>query len=291
MATNPYFNNIAARNEQNLAEDLVIETIKIKGMDMFYLPRTLVNQNPLYGEDPNSAFLNHHSVEMYLENVNGFQGQQDLLSKLGLQIKDTAILIVSKARFQKETGMARPMEGDIIYLPLTKGFFEIKYVEHESPFFQMGKNYVFRMSLELFEFSQETFETGEPELDEIVKTVDYTLFATVTGGTGVDFVAGDRVYQYTSGSSITGGTASANAFAVVRSVNGSTVTLQQASGGWNATSGNNIRYITKFDGTSYRILSGLTDSIDISEYDDNKTVEDRGDTYLNTTKTNPFGTP
>lgn len=288
MATNPYFNNFKDRNEQSLIEDLTIEAIKFYGMDVVYLPRTLVNKDKLFGEDPISRFSDNKPIEMYLESVNGY-GDGDLLSKFGLQIKDSASLVVSKLRFLKETGMLRPLEGDIIYLPLTQSFFEIKFVEHENPFYQVGKAYTFKLSVELFQFSEETFSTGDSEIDSIIDNKEYNIILTITGGVGT-FAAGDPVYQFSNGT-ITGSYASADANGTVKSLSGSnTLILESTKGNWQSSS-TVTRYVTSNDNTKYKIVSGNDDTTGANNYNDNNNIETLSDTNLDFTITNPFGEP
>lgn len=289
MSTNHYFNNIRASNEQNLVEDLVIETIKIHGVDVFYLPRTLVNKDSLFGEDPLSTFSSNKPIEMYMENVSGF-APGDTLGKFGLEIKDSASFVVSKKRFQKETGKLRPLEGDIIYFPLTKGFFEIKYVEHENPFYQLGKNYVFKLSVELFTFNEETFETGESEIDAIPEDTQFRLYLTVNAasGTGSSFTVGDRVYQYKNGAT-GGGLTNADASGIVRDATSTLVTLKNIKGKWYNSTNNLNRYVISSNGTVYRTVTSIDDKVLEDEYDDNKDIQTRSNNDLDFTVKNPFG--
>lgn len=285
MSTNHYFNNANARNEQNIIEDLTIESIKIHGFDFYYLKRSLINEDKIFGEDTISKFTSSKPIEMYIETVNGFGGQGDLLSKFGLQVKDTATFVVSKKRFQKETEMDRPLEGDIIYLPMTQGMFEIKFVEHENPFYQLGKNHTFKLSVELFQFSEEEFVTGVPEIDQIALGAEYNVYLTVTGGAG-SFAVGDTVYQFTNGSA-TGSTASADCSARVESTTGTLVTLRKTAGLWQA-SDTITRYVTK-DNSNYKVVSGISDKIDASAYDNNSIIQTQGDIDLDFSIRNPFG--
>jgi len=288
MAVNHYFNNLRATNEQLLVEDLTIETIKIHGMDIVYLPRTLVNKDNLFGEDTISRFASNKVIEMYLESVNGFQGEQDLLSKFGLQVKDSASFIVSKRRFQKETGMDRPMEGDIVYLPLTRGLFEIKFVEHENPFYQIGKNYVFKLSVELFQFNQETFTTGESEVDGLVDAIEYNMYLGTTPVVGT-FLVGDAVFQFTDGT-ITGGYTSADATGLIKSISGGTeLTLETVAGDWKPTSSTVTRYVTSNNNAKYSTVSTVSNNTEINDYNDNLGIENTGEDILDFTEKNPFG--
>lgn len=171
MTVNVYYSGYAQTEEQDLTDDLIIEAIQMKGLNVKYLPRTHNNYNFLYGEDPTSSFNEAIEIEMYVASVDGF-GQQDVMSFVGLQIKDTATFVVSKTRFAEEfPDKIRPNEGDLIFMPYTNAILEIKFVNHESPFFQQGKQYVYELKLETFEFSHEEIDTGDIALDNILNSV------------------------------------------------------------------------------------------------------------------------
>jgi hypothetical protein len=177
--TNLYFNNFAFTQEQNLIENLIIESIRIYGIEVFYLPRTLIKEDNLFGEDVLSKFEQAYPVEMYIKSVDGFQGDGDFLSKFGLEIRDEMVLTVSRRRFGEEIaiedstpvneveGVARPAEGDLLYFPLNGKIFEVKFVEHAAIFYQMGSLQTYDLTLELFEYSHEEFNTGIGQIDEI----------------------------------------------------------------------------------------------------------------------------
>jgi len=203
MATNKFFRH-QVKSEQDLVEDLTIETIQIYGHDVIYIPRTLVNRDFLFGEDTISNFEQGIGMEMYISSVDGFEGEGDFASKFGIQIKDTVEFIVSKKIFSKnlshESAINRPREGDLIYLPLSKGLFEIKFVEHENPFYQLGRLYSYKLSCELFEYSEEDFTTGFTDIDKIVEIAEDVAFNIyVTGGFTSDYSVGEYVYQGTAG--------------------------------------------------------------------------------------------
>jgi len=176
---NHYFNNFSNSMEQVLIEDLIIESIKIYGIEVCYMPRTVVNEDLLFGEDRASAFNNSYGIEMYIKSVDGFEGDGDFLSKFGLEIRDQMVLTVAQRRFAEEIaaddstkvndnpGINRPAEGDLIYLPLNDKIFEVKFVEHEAVFYQLGKLQTYDLTLELFEYSHEKFDTGVSKLDAI----------------------------------------------------------------------------------------------------------------------------
>ena len=175
MATSFFFNNFQSSQEQQLIEDLVIESIKIYGHDIKYIKRELQNKDRIYGEDrQTSKYVQALSVEMYIKNVDGFQGEGDFLSKFNLEIRDQITFTVSRRVFSEEIGspmsVDRPREGDLIYFPLNRKIFEIKFVEHEPIFYQMGALQMYDLKCELFEYNGEMFNTGDPEIDFLYNT-------------------------------------------------------------------------------------------------------------------------
>lgn len=161
-------------SEQRLMEEIVIECLKIYGFDVYYMPRTTVYNDDILNEDALNSFDQAYRLEMYLSNVSGFEGEGDLLTKFGVEIRDTATFIVSKRRWEeavKRVGTvqldARPAEGDVLYFPLTKSYFEIRRVEAKDPFFQVGKFNVFKLECELMQFSSERFNTPIEEINEL----------------------------------------------------------------------------------------------------------------------------
>lgn len=177
MATNPYFKHYDTNTEQDLIEDLVIEAIQIHGMNYYYLPRTKTKVDPLLTEDRVFAYNAAVLIEIYPENINGFTGDSDLISKFGLEIRDEATFVVSVRRFNEEIGLPfdryRPLEGDIIYMsePFQQ-LFEITFVEHEEVFYQLGKLYVYQLKCRLFENSNQVFDTGIAEIDNLGNVYD-----------------------------------------------------------------------------------------------------------------------
>lgn len=171
MTTNFYFNNFESSQEQSLIEDLIIESIKIYGHDMIYIKRTLGNKDDLLNEDDMPEYREAFTIEMYIKNVEGFEGEGDFLSKFGLQIRDEITFTVSQRVWTSDIGgeieSTRPYEGDLIYFPLNKKIFEVKHVEHESIFYQMGALQTYDLRCELFEYSNEIIKTGYPEVDDV----------------------------------------------------------------------------------------------------------------------------
>lgn len=200
MARNLYFSE-AVRSEQRLYEDIIIESLKMYGQDLYYLPRTIVNENRIFGEDVPSKFNNSYKIEMYIENVEGFDGEGDLFTKFGVEIRDEATFIVSRRRWNTTVGRSnneitgeRPREGDLIYLPLSNSMFEIMHVEHEQPFYQLANLPTFKMRCQLFEYSDEDFDTDVAAIDGIEQTSAYEFDMVLSGVSG-DFEIGERVEQ------------------------------------------------------------------------------------------------
>lgn len=187
MATNVFFNNYDYTNEQQLIDDLVIESIQMYGIDMFYLTRSLQAVDDILNEDDLSIFNAAYEMEMYVKSVDGFQGEGDFLSRFGLQIRDQAVFTVALRTFEKnatniDSSLLRPKEGDLVYFPLNNKFFKIMHVEHESVFYQTGALQVFDLKTELFEYSNERFETGLPDIDtffDSYKTTNVTSLTTL----------------------------------------------------------------------------------------------------------------
>ena len=173
MATSLYFSQ-KVKSEQNLYEDIVIEALKTYGQDVYYLPRDIVNEDTILGDDPVSSFNSSYMLEMYIENTEGFEGEGDLFTRFGVEIRDEATFVVSRrrwsdavSRYDNEITIDRPAEGDVIYLPLSKSFFQISHVEHEQPFYQLSNLPVFKMRCQLYEYTGENINTGVDVLDDL----------------------------------------------------------------------------------------------------------------------------
>ena len=204
MPRNVYFSQ-AVKSEQNLYEDLIIESLGIYGQDVYYIPRTLVNRDNILGEDPASKFDDAYLMEMYIENTEGFEGAGDLYSKFGLEIRDDATFIVSRRRWESRIGIfssnlvdPRPQEGDLIFLPMTNSFFEISFVEDDSPFYQLSNLPVYKMQCQLFEFNDEEFDTGIAEIDDKTVQSAYQLSMDVNITGGNHYEVGETVRQTVS---------------------------------------------------------------------------------------------
>lgn len=201
MARNVYFSQ-NVKSEQNLYEDLIVESLKIYGQDCYYLPRNMVSRDMILNETIESKFDDAYMVEMYLENVDGFEGDGALMTKFGLEIRDQATFVVAKRTWEKLVGIwnngiisNRPAEGDLIYLPLSKSFMEIKFVDHQSPFYQLSKFPVYKLRCELFEYSNEEVNTGIDEVDRLERQFSTEYFFEINSGNGTLFTVGEDVKQ------------------------------------------------------------------------------------------------
>ena len=179
MTTNFYFNNFTNSQEQILIEDLVLESIRIYGHDVFYCPRTIIEKDEIYGEDALSQYNSNYLIDMYIRSYESYEGDGQFLSKFGLEIRDQVTFTVARRTFNEEVGaytaFVRPREGDLIYFPLNNKIFEIKFVEHEAIFYQLGALQTFDITCELFEYNNEVFNTGIPLVDEKQKDLTFNL--------------------------------------------------------------------------------------------------------------------
>lgn len=193
MATNFYFNTYTNSMEQTLIEDLIIESIRIHGVDMWYIPRTLGAKDDLLNEDDLPIFNHAYQIEMYIKNVEGFGGDGEFLSKFGLQIRDSVTFSVSMRRFTEDVSLydeqIRPNEGDLIYLPLNRKVYEVMFVDNKPIFYQLGALQMYDLRCELFEFSNERFNTGVEEIDIISANLITTANNTMAGVESIDLAA------------------------------------------------------------------------------------------------------
>lgn len=181
MAINPYFYNHT--NEQNLVEDITVEIIKATGQDCLYVPREYLSIDRVFGEDPGSSFTTTYTIEMYLQSFKGFDGS-DIITQFGIEIKDKVSLVFARRRFKEEvtnknTSITRPREGDLIYFPTSKSLFEINFVEHENPFYPLGKLYSYMITAELFTYSYEKIDTDIAALDSVSSGTKDTSGSTI----------------------------------------------------------------------------------------------------------------
>jgi hypothetical protein len=299
MPTNHFFNFYPDQvtSEQLLIEDLVIESLKIHSMDVYYLPRESRDQiDRLMGEDQLRNFGAAYRIEMYMENVSGMEGEGDLISKFGLEIRDEMTLLVSRRRFLFTIpSLARPREGDIIYVPLLANFFEITFVEHENNqamFYTLGRGrggniYVFSLRLKQYVFSNEQIQVGIDEVDEqIVENYQLTNLVLTAGGTGTFDVSNNEiVYQGTD-------VANATVFAYAHTWDSTNTTLSvYLVNGLFATTAN---VVGANSGATWVMSSLDTNTPLDTQFEDpadNKLIETESNDILDFSESNPFGEP
>jgi len=282
MPTNSYFTQ-GTSGEQQLVEDLVVEQIKMFGVELYYIPKTLVSEDTVLGEDSLNSFDSAYQIEGYLENVQGFGGDGDLFSKFGVRIADQVNFIIARKRFQDlvddNTTLVvegRPNEGDLIYFPLANKLFSIQYVEHEQPFYQLNKIHVWGLKCELFEYSGEDLDTGVEAIDVIERNLAQTITLNfAAGGTGT----------FTPGEEIAGGTS--NVTAEVKSFDSATRQLQVYNRSGMFTIPETVTGQTS--GAAWTTASYNTLNNTNSEFDANADFETLGDAIIDFTQGNPFG--
>ena len=272
MATSVYFDK-GTNNEQTLYEDLIVEQLKVFGHDVYYLPRTLVKEDSLFGEDVLSKFDDAYGIEMFMEQVEGYGGEKELVSKFGLEIRDEATFVVSRRRWISLIGAdsnlivsTRPNEGDLIYFPRIQKLFEINFVDHDDPFFQVDNVPVYKLYCSTFEYSSEQLDTGITAIDAIEdeSSLD-VLFYQITLEQASDYNEnmaledGDLLLEETDADNILSETDSAGA-----------------------------SLITEY-GDYIISESYVIDTID--EQATNIFIETQADSVLNFTEGNPFGEP
>ena len=195
MARNTYFSQ-GSVGEKDLYEDMVVEALSIYGQDVYYIPREIISEDDILNSTIESKFNDAYLVEMYIENTEGFDGDGDLLGKFGIEIRDQVTLILARRSFARATrgsNLIRPREGDLIYLPLSKSLFELKFVEHEQPFYQLNNLTVYKLSCELFEYSGEDIDTGLDLIDDIQKIKEVTTSIGITYSNTSVFTIGEEV--------------------------------------------------------------------------------------------------
>ena len=186
--------------EQMFMGNLIIESIELYGQDIYYLPRTYVNRDTIFQEVESSNFTQALSIRAYVNNVEGWEGQGELLSKFGVRIEDKTTFIFSRSKFTEKVDdnavlnvEGRPNEGDLIWFPTTKHLFEIKFVEAERPFYQLGKGYVWECQCELFEYSDEKLDTGVAAIDAIETAFANSIKLIMDAGGSGDFTVGEEI--------------------------------------------------------------------------------------------------
>jgi len=193
MPTNVYFDT-GTKPEQNLYEDLIIEQLRIYGQDCYYIPRNMVAEDKVFGEDSLSKFEDAYMIEMYMETIDGYEGEKDLMSKFGLDIQDDATFVVARRRWEQFVSVdnniivsSRPNEGDLIYFPKASKLFEITFVDHDDPFYQVHNLPTYKLKCKTFEYGSEEIDTGIAEIDAIETDNSLDMLShqfTLEDGTG-----------------------------------------------------------------------------------------------------------
>lgn len=291
MPRNTYI-SLGPRNEQRLYEDLIIEALKIYGHDVYYIPRKIVNEDAIFREDVLSSFGSAYMIETYVASNDGFQGDGDLLSKFGVEIRNQIDIVISRRRWEQlvgrfrkpdeKNGTMRPNEGDLIYFPLFRALFEIKFVEDKSPFYQLNNLPTYTMTCESFEYNNQNIDTGVEDIDEIERGEGELYSLTISSPLGT-FEIGEDIRS-------TPGNIEAEVASVINNENG-TVTLKLVGLSGKFTEGDTIIALkTASSGTidSFESFESLSDN-DPSAM--NSTFEEEGNDFIDFTVLNPFGEP
>jgi hypothetical protein len=295
MGTSIYFNNQRATQEQLLLEDLIIESIKNHGIDVYYMPReSQSSTDELFGDDPVKTYRSAIKLEMYLESVQGYEGNKEFFGKFGLEIQETARLCIARRTYEKlvtsrfPSTHHTPKEGDLIYLPIQYKLMEIKFVEDEKNFFQLGRDsknpYMYGISMEAFKYNGELLQTGVDEIDRIGNIQAYATDLTLTADGTKTYTLYETVYQ---GSSL----AAATAKAVVAGWNkpNRALKIRNVFGAFVA----NTNIIGASSGAIWSLAS-IPDLLTNSNYEnieDNSRIETEGVNVIDFSEINPFGEP
>ena len=282
MALNTYFSQ-GTTGEQDLTQSLVNEQIKMFGKNVYYIPRTLVKNDTVFGEDTMSKFDDAFEIEAFIEDNSGFRGDGDMFTKFGVQIADQVTFVISRTRFTEAVDdnatlivEGRPNEGDLVYFPLANKIFEIQFVEYEVPFFTLGKQYTWGLRCELFQYSDEDIDTGITEVDAVEVNYANAIAVNVAEGGSGDFVAEEIV---------TGG--NSNVTATVKSWNSATrqLVVYNRSGIFaipETITGNTSS--AAWTSATYNTLNNTND-----ESQANYVIETQADGIIDFTEGNPFG--
>lgn len=304
MPTSHYFPLYYKNNsgEQNLVQDLVDEQIKLFGTDVYYLPRKNIEDGVL-GDIIHSEFSEKLVIEAMLQNVEGFGDTSEFISKFGLKITDEIRITVSARRWDDEVNrlkniriMTRPNEGDLIYFPLTEDIYEIKFVEREQPFYQLGKVYFYTLTCEIYDIGSDDFNTGIPEIDDDELETDYSISLIMEEGGSGDYFQSDIIEYFDVGDllgNITYTPSGITAKVADWDVPSRTLKLINPTGDFVEG-----QAVMKKSGSSYTsdgvwIIAQQETTVNIddtnSEYDDNKYIEVSADEILDFSERNPFG--
>ncbi|NDH99975.1 MAG: hypothetical protein EBY78_06615 [Actinobacteria bacterium] len=284
--TSVYFNNQNATREQILIEDMIIESIKNHGIDVYYLPRESQSElDRLFGDDPVKSFSTAYSLEMYLESFQDFEGNQEFFSKFGLQIQKEARVAVARRTFEKNipTGIRNvPKEGDLIYLRVQQKLLEIKFVEEEKNFFQLGKSapYMYSLNLEVFRYNGERLTTGIAEIDAIGDANAYGIEYTMNNSGTNTYREHEIVYQ---GASLE--TATAKGYVSSWDLPTKKLIIRNIKGSFAP----NVLVKGVESSAAWLMLTNNPQENANDTFEENVLLETEADNILDWTETNPFG--
>ena len=296
MSTNVFFSK-GTPNEQHLYEDLAIEAIQIYGHDVFYLPREMLNIDELFGEDALSKFDDAYGIEMWMETQEGFEGEKELVSRFGLEIRDETTFVVSRRRWDQVASQSsnlisttRPNEGDLVYMPTVKRLFEISFVDHDDPFYQIDNLPVYKLYCRTFEYSSEVLDTGIAGIDAIEdkRSLDQLIwqFLGEQGPTTIFNQQIDLEFGTVYGNNIAG-TIGAGVIELENATDGAgSQLLGENETGFEAvlTESSTAEYNFFIINESYSVATQAPQS-------DNEFLETEALSILDFTETNPFGEP
>lgn len=293
MARNYYIRD-NVRSEQNLYEDIVIESLKIYGQDVYYLPRDTVFEDRIFGDEIPARYNSSYKIEMYIDNIEGFDGEGDLFTRFGVEIRDEATFVVSRRRWDQTVGgdndinSERPREGDLIYLPLSKSMFQITHVEHELPFYQLANLPVFKCRAQLFDYNSEDFDTGVEEIQDIEKDHAYTYLLKIQGAdinNRKPIEVGTTITQNQSGILVTAEVAKySDSDGTMHAVN-----LGSSDGTFKLFLADST--VTVDSSTNIHTLQTVSELNKLSENEQNTDFGSFGDDFLDFSESNPFGDP
>jgi hypothetical protein len=302
MPRNVYFSQ-GTTAEKRLYEDIIIESLKIYGHDCYYIPRKIVNTNAIFSEDALSQFGDSYMIEAYVENIDGYAGDGDLLSKFGVEVRDQMNLIVSGRRWDDLVGRfdttggtssSRPKEGDLIYFPMVNGLFEISFVEDESPFYQLQNLPTFKLTCELFEYNNQAIDTGVDAIDKFETEFATRTRLTLGSGSGT-YNIGEDVTQNFGDSPETIITAEVSGdgtgYVDVSSITTSFDSPERSTTQFGVTTGSIGNLVGADSGASYPItgIDGFS-TIDDNDGDaQNVDFETMGNSFIDFSESNPFG--
>jgi hypothetical protein len=303
MPRNVYFSH-GTTAEKRLYEDITIESLKIYGHDVYYIPRTIVNTNAIFDEDALSKFGSSYMIEAYVENIDGFAGDGDLLSKFGVEIRDQMNLIISARRWEDLIGRfdadaggspTRPKEGDLLYVPAVNGLFEISFVEDETPFYQLQNLSTFKLTCELFEYNDQAIDTGVDAIDKFETQFATRTRLTLGSGSGTYDIGEDVTQGLGDVSPQTVVTAEVSAdgtgYVDVSSITTSFDSPERSTTQFGVTAGGIGNLVGSASAASYPVtaIDGHS-TIDDNDPDaQNVDFETIGNSFIDFGESNPFG--